>query len=147
MTSQPFNDDATRTAERTALRKATWRLIPLAGLGYLFNYIDRTNVGFTSLTMNADLGLTVALVGMNSSRAPFFSMPSQFLTGAAAATGVAFINSFGNLGGFLGPYLMGWLRDTTGSFTAGLFCLGAILAMSGVIAMLLNFTRKIERDR
>jgi ACS family tartrate transporter-like MFS transporter len=56
-------------------------------------------------------------------------MPSDFLTGAKTAAGIAAINSIGNLGGFLGPCLIGRARETAGSFTAGLMIsLGTLLA-------------------
>ena len=54
----------------------------------------------------------------------------MFLSGAAAAGGIALINSLGNLGGFAGPYLIGWVKDATGSYAAamGIFALAAIVA-------------------
>lgn len=76
------------------------------------------------------LGLAVATVGAHAIFGPFWSIPPQFLRGAAAAAGIALINSVGNLGGFAGPYLMGWVKQTTGSYTAamGMFAGVAILA-------------------
>jgi MFS family permease len=85
----------------------------------------------------AMLGITIAVTGVSASRAPFFSIPPRFLAGAAAAGGVALINSFGNLGGFVGPYVMGWLKDYTGSFTAGLALLSAFLLASALLSLLL----------
>ncbi|CCE01294.1 MFS transporter [Bradyrhizobium sp. STM 3809] len=61
----------------------------------------------------------------------FWTLPTAFLSGAAAAAGIAVINSIGNLAGFAGPFAMGWLRDHTGSYTAGLL----LLAGLGIIAM------------
>ena len=63
--------------------------------------------------------ITLALIGITSARAIFWTIPTRFLTGLAAAGGLAFINSVGTLGGFVGPYAVGWLRDTTGSFSQG----------------------------
>jgi MFS transporter, ACS family, tartrate transporter len=60
----------------------------------------------------------------------------MFLTGVAAAASIAWINSIGNLGGFFGPSLVGWVRDSTGSFSGGLYVLGAFAAMSAVISAL-----------
>jgi MFS family permease len=85
----------------------------------------------------ATLGITVAVIGLNAARAPFFSIPPRFLAGAAAAGGVALINSFGNVGGFVGPYLMGWLKDSTGSFSAGLALLSAFLGASALLSLVL----------
>ena len=61
----------------------------------------------------------------------FWTLPTAFLSGAAAAAGIAVINSIGNLAGFAGPFAMGWLRDHTGSYTDGLLLLGGL----GIIAM------------
>jgi MFS family permease len=72
-------------------------------------------------------GLTVALTGINAARGIFWTIPPRFLTGLAAAGGLAFINSIGTMGGFVGPYLMGWLTDHTGSFTAGLAAMAGFL--------------------
>lgn len=72
-------------------------------------------------------GLTVALTGINAARGIFWTIPPRFLTGMAAAGGLAFINSIGTMGGFVGPYLMGWLTDETGSFTAGLAAMAGFL--------------------
>ena len=75
-------------------------------------------------------GLTVALTGINAARGIFWTIPPRFLTGMAAAGGLAFINSIGTMGGFVGPYLMGWLTDETGSFTAGLAAMAGFLFLA-----------------
>ena len=82
---------------------------------------------------------TVALVGITSARGIFWSIPTRFLTGAAAAGGLAFINSLGTVGGFVGPAMMGALKDWTGSYLAG------IGAMAGVMlaAMLLSASLRL----
>ena len=56
---------------------------------------------------------------------PLWIMPTMFLSGPAAPTGIATINSIGNLGGFAGPAMIGWIKDWTGSFEGGLFFVGA----------------------
>jgi MFS transporter, ACS family, tartrate transporter len=61
-------------------------------------------------------------------------MPSMLLTGSAAAGGIAFINSFGNLGGAAGPAFVGWMKDVTGSYAGGLYGLAACTAISALIA-------------
>ena len=58
--------------------------------------------------------LTIVNVGISCSKPPLWSMPTMFLSGAAAATGIATINSIGNLGGFAGPAMIGWVKDQTG---------------------------------
>jgi ACS family tartrate transporter-like MFS transporter len=56
------------------------------------------------------------------------------LTGTAAAAGIAWINSLGNLGGFFGPSVVGWVRDSTGSFAGGLYALAGFSLMSALVA-------------
>ena len=90
------------------------------------------------------IGLTIALIGANAARAILWAMPALYLTGAAAAGGLAFINSIGTLGGFFGPWLIGWLKDVTGSFTAGLGAMMGFLLMGAVFAMLLRWKTRGE---
>jgi MFS transporter, ACS family, tartrate transporter len=78
--------------------------------------------------------ITVALSGITSARAIFWTIPTRFLTGLAAAGGLAFINSIATLGGFVGPYAMGWLRDATGSFSAGLMAMSGLLLLATVMS-------------
>lgn len=82
--------------------------------------------------------LTVALIGITAARAIFWTIPARFLTGIAAAGGLAFINSVGTLGGFVGPAVVGWLMDLTGSFSAGLAGMGGFLRLSTVLAVALQ---------
>jgi nitrate/nitrite transporter NarK len=79
-------------------------------------------------------GIATSLVGINAARGIFFTIPMRFLTGIAAAGGLAFINSVGTAGGFVGPTIMGWLVDRTGSFTAGLAALAGFLLVSSAMA-------------
>jgi len=99
------------------------------------------------LTNNLGLGLsalTIALVGITSARAIFWSIPTRFLAGIGAAGGLAFINSIGTIGGFAGPSLMGWLRDLTGSFHMGLFAMAAVLFATTLFAISLKLVVKAE---
>jgi MFS transporter, ACS family, tartrate transporter len=88
------------------------------------------------------LALTVALLGVSSARMIFWTIPPRFLAGTGAAGGIAFINSVGILGGFFGPVLMGLLRDLTGSFTAGLLTMAAVLLVTTLAAAALRLTAK-----
>ena len=74
----------------------------------------------------------------------FWPLPSTFLTGSSAAAGIAAINSIGNLSGFGGPYVMGYLKDATGNFTAGLLVLGAFALAGGIVAMMLRINSQLE---
>jgi len=83
------------------------------------------------------LALTIVNMGVNSAKGPVWAMPSMFLSGASAAAGIALINSMGNLGGFAGPLLIGWLKDKLGSYSAGLYTVGGMLALSAVVIVAL----------
>jgi MFS family permease len=76
---------------------------------------------------------TVAVLGVYSSFGPFWAIPSSFLTSSAAAGAIAMINSIGNLGGFVGPYAMGYIRDATGSFAGGILFLVVCLLTAAVL--------------
>ena len=78
--------------------------------------------------------ITLALIGTTSARAILWTIPTRFLTGLAAAGGLAFINSVATIGGFVGPYAMGWLRDATGSFSAGLIAMAGLLMLSTLMS-------------
>ncbi|KTS30463.1 membrane protein [Methylobacterium indicum] len=87
--------------------------------------------------------LCVAVMGINSFVATFWAVPSSFLTGRAAAGGIAMIVSIGNLGGFAGPYMIGLVRDLSGGFTAPLVAVGACLLVGAVL--MLAFGRKVRQ--
>ena len=89
--------------------------------------------GWLGASWWALLAMSAATVGIYGSRPCFWPMPSFFLTGAAAAAGIALINSIGNLGGYVGPFIVGWIKDSTKSFEMGLYFLAACALISGVI--------------
>ena len=89
-------------------------------------------------------GLTLALVGITSARAVFWTIPTRFVTGAGAATGLAFINSVGVMGGYFGPEIMGLLKDATGGYLAGLLVMAGCLAASTLLAASLRLLIKVE---
>ncbi|MEW6643075.1 MAG: MFS transporter [Pseudomonadota bacterium] len=82
--------------------------------------------------------LTLVNIGISAAKPPLWSMPTLFLTGPAAATGIATINSIGNLGGFAGPAMIGWIKDQTGSFAGGLYFVGGLLVLSAVLTLVLS---------
>jgi ACS family tartrate transporter-like MFS transporter len=79
--------------------------------------------------------LCVAATGIWGTLGPFWSLPTSFLSGTAAAGGIALVNSIGNVGGFVGPTVMGFLRQRTQGFEAGLVALAATLVIAGVLAL------------
>ena len=93
---------------------------------------------FNSL-VPALIGITLALVGTISARTIFFTIPARFLDGQAAAGGIAVINAIGAFGGFVGPYLMGVLKERTGSFSAGMLAMAAILLAATVLSASILF--------
>ena len=78
--------------------------------------------------------MSVAAIGLYGSKPAFWPLPSTFLSGTAAAGGIAMVNSIGNLGGFVGPYVVGWIKDTTHSYAAGLYFLAGCAMVSGIVA-------------
>ena len=84
------------------------------------------------------LSLAIALAGFNSMLAPFWTLPSTFLVSAAAAGGIAFINSVGNLGGFVGPYLLGILPKPGGDFRIPLTVLSVFLFVGFILTYTLR---------
>ena len=101
----------------------------LSSLGWVLAALSNTPAG--SL-----LGLCLGMMGIQSMLAPFWSLPTSFLSGAAAAGGIALINSMGNIGGLLGPGSVGLIHDheQTGSYTWVLLALAATLLIGGILA-------------
>jgi ACS family tartrate transporter-like MFS transporter len=103
----------------------------LGGIGLLAPVLSDSLSG-------AVIGFSVALVGVTAARAIFWTIPTRFLTGVAAAGGLAFINSVATLGGFVGPSMMGWLKEFSGSYVFGLSAVAAIMVASTVASMSLK---------
>jgi ACS family tartrate transporter-like MFS transporter len=81
------------------------------------------------------LALSLAAVGLRSAAGPFWTLPSAFLSGSAAAGGIALINSVSNLSGFVGPYAIGLLRGATGTFHSGLLLLALVPLAGAALAL------------
>lgn len=116
-----------------ALERAWHVVIPCAAacLGFIW-------AGSTHTAIGVICALVVVNVGISAAKAPLWAMASTLMSGAGAAAGIAMINSIGNLGGFIGPYMIGWIKGKTGSFTGGLYVVGATLGLSAVLTLLLN---------
>jgi D-galactonate transporter len=89
--------------------------------------------------------LCFAQIGISAVPPMFWPLPASFLTGASAAAGIAAINSLGNLSGFAGPYAMGYLKDLTGNFTAGLLLLAGCALVGAVVVVLLRIDARREQ--
>jgi len=90
--------------------------------------------------------LTIAAMGDLSTRGPFWALPSRFLSGSALAAGIALINTFGSLGGFVGPAMVGYVRDATGGFAGGLLFLAALLVLAGIGTILLRRSALLREE-
>jgi MFS transporter, ACS family, tartrate transporter len=88
----------------------------------------------SSTLIVAVIGMSIGAIGIYGSKPAFWPLPSQFLTGTAAAGGIAMVNSIGNLGGFVGPYIVGWISDATHRYPPGLYFLAACAAAAAAIA-------------
>lgn len=77
--------------------------------------------------------ITVVACAIFAALPPFWSIPSRFLSGGAAAAGIALINTIGNLAGFTAPYLTGWLKTWTGSYQVSMCIVGLFMALSAVV--------------
>ncbi len=93
----------------------------------------------------AMVAVTVCAVGVCAALPTFWALPSTFLSGAAAAGGIALINSLGNISGFAAPYVTGWLRDLTGSQRTGLWVVGACMVAGACVALALGARPKPDR--
>jgi D-galactonate transporter len=88
--------------------------------------------------------LSIGAFGVFAVLPVFWTFPTAFLSGAAAAAGIAVINAVGNLAGFFGPFIMGWLKDVTGSFASGLWAIAACALMGMVIVLILRHDVSLE---
>jgi len=119
-----------RSADR--LRERRWHVaIPgvVGAVGLLLSTLFGDN---TWLSMSA---LTLATVGILTTLPLFWSLPTAFLGGTAAAAGIALINSVGNLAGFVSPFMVGWLKDLTHSTNSGMYMLTASLVLGAVLTL------------
>jgi ACS family tartrate transporter-like MFS transporter len=119
-----------RHSDRTGER--TWHVVIaclVAAVGLL--------AGVASSVVAVVAALTVVNVGISAAKPPLWAMPTMFLSGTAAAAGIATINSIGNLGGFVGPWAIGWIKDATGSFLGGLYVVAGLLCLSAILTLVL----------
>lgn len=100
--------------------------------GRALTLLGRTSSPFVFIAL-----LSLVASGIYSFYGPFFSLPSQFLTGFSAASGIAFINSVANLEGFVGPYAIGTINARTGSQYGGLAAVGISLLLSATLVLVL----------
>ncbi|CNI10851.1 putative membrane transport protein [Yersinia intermedia] len=120
-----------RSADRW--RERRWHLALTATLGGLGMIISAS---FSDNIVIAMMGLTLGAMGALSTLPLFWSLPTAFLGGTAAAAGIALINSWGNLAGFAAPYMMGYLKDLTQSTTTGMLIISTMLFIGAALVFL-----------
>ena len=81
----------------------------------------------------------LSAIGIYASMGVWWTIPTTFLTGPAAAASVALINSCGNLGGWVGPYMMGWIKTNTGSFDLGYFLMSAFMLIASITVLTIKY--------
>ena len=125
------------SSDKTRERK--WHYIVACLLGAA----GLATAGYYGSTVMGLVAVAIATIGLYGCKPPFWTMPSEFLTGTAAAGGIAMINSVGNLGGFVGPFVVGWIKDSTGDFATALYFLAACAVVSAILAFLTAPSRKL----
>ena len=84
------------------------------------------------------VSFTLSQVGQRSVMSVFWAIPPLLLAGTAAAAGIAMINAIGNLGGFVGPWVVGWIKDATGGYAGGFLALAASLVIEATLVLSLR---------
>ena len=129
----------TRHSDATGERK--WHMVTPCVIGA----IGLIMAGVIHSPTISFLFLIAAGFGIYTSLPSFWPLPTAMLTGSAAAGGIALINSIGNLGGFVGPYVVGLVKDLTGTFSGGLYLLAAFLLLAAGMVILLGHDLRLEQ--
>jgi MFS transporter len=107
-------------------------------------FVGAIGLGFSPFAESPAAALfliCLSAVGIYASMGVWWTIPTTFLSGSAAAGSIALINSCGNLGGWVGPYMMGWIKTNTGSFDLGYYLMGAFMCAAGLLVL------TIRRDK
>jgi MFS family permease len=118
-----------RQSDRTGARR------PFVALGALVSGAAFIGTSLVHGLVPSVLLLSIAMLGLATMFGPFWTLATSFVHGAGAAAGIALINSVGNVGGFVGPYGVGYIRDTTDSFSAGLIAIGVVVIAGGGLVL------------
>jgi MFS transporter, ACS family, tartrate transporter len=112
----------------------------------LIGAIGLACAGFTGDLTLKIVAFSIVTFGVFGCSAVFWTLPASFLSGAAAAGGYAFINSLSAIAGFIGPWVLGRIKDATGNFNAGLYFLAGMDVLAVVIIMMLRRSPTKEPD-
>lgn len=118
-----------------ARRERRWH-VAVPGVIGTVGWVVAVAAGSGNVTL-AMIGLTIATMGVMTTLCQFWCLPTAILAGAAAATGVAVVNSVGNLAGFVSPYVIGWIIDKTHSTDLGVYTLAACLMIGALFVLAL----------
>jgi nitrate/nitrite transporter NarK len=120
-------------ADRMHAHRRTFVVLTLA-----ISTIGLAGAGWLGPSYTAVALIALASFGIYGLKGPFWPLPSMFLTGTAAAGGIALINSVGNLGGFVGPFILGTVKDATNSYSMGLYVLAGFSAVAAIVSLCLH---------
>ena len=96
--------------------------------------------------------ICLSAIGIHASMGVWWTIPTTFLTGPAAAGSIALINSCGNLGGWVGPYMMGWIKTNTGAFDLGYYIMGGAMFVAALLVLTIKYgfgfkkTEEVEEE-
>jgi ACS family tartrate transporter-like MFS transporter len=119
-----------RHSDKTQER--TWHIViptVAAGLGLVW-------AGHTHSLLSVVIALSIVAYGVNASKGPQWALPNLFLSGSGVAAGIGLINCVGNLGGFVGPQLIGWIKERWGTYAGGLYLIAGMQALSAVVMLI-----------
>jgi nitrate/nitrite transporter NarK len=128
----PWARHADRTGERI------WHVAVPAAVGGIAIPVTL----YLGSPLAAMVAISVCTIGIMCALPTFWALPPALLTGVAAASGIALINSVGNAAGFAGPYLTGWFADLTGNPTTGLWVVGGCMLLAAVVTVLTRTARR-----
>jgi len=119
-----------RNSDRTGERRWHYGISAAVAAGGLLG-----SVVWSDNTAAAMVALTIASMGLQCLAPVFWTLPTGVLGGEAAAAGIAAINAIGNLAGFVSPYLVGWVKDLTGTTAVGMYVIAFFVLLAGVLVI------------
>lgn len=123
-------------SDKTGERR--WHVAIPVGIGALAFFVFGSSGRMGANVLIAMVLFSIAAIGLHGYRASFWTLPTMFLSETAAAAGIGIINCFGNLGGFLGPYMVGALSNSSGSYRSAMLFLGSCALMASVLVMMVR---------